>query len=74
MVTAKTTEEISADLGREVQELRSDLTALVATVKDLGVTHARATATEIEDLVAKRPISSVLVALCLGYFVAKLRR
>jgi ElaB/YqjD/DUF883 family membrane-anchored ribosome-binding protein len=102
MANAKTTEETSAELGREIKALRDDFTALMATVKEYGELQAaqaahsaretidrvgerirmtadearergEAMATEIEVMIARRPLTSVLIALGVGYLIGKLR-
>ncbi|MGV8840153.1 MAG: DUF883 family protein [Bauldia sp.] len=102
MATAKTAEEASAELNKELQALRDDLAALVGTVKDLAsrqaehaVESAKETvghvaerlkmtasearhrgeeaATEIEHMIANRPLTSVLIALGIGYVIGKIR-
>ncbi|MCC6735268.1 MAG: DUF883 family protein [Bauldia sp.] len=102
MATAKSTEEASAELNKELQALRDDLASLVGTVKDLAARQAEhamdsaketvghvterlrmtasearhrgeEAATEVEHMIASRPLTSVLIALGIGYVIGKLR-
>ncbi|MCW5713249.1 MAG: DUF883 family protein [Bauldia sp.] len=102
MATAKTAEEASAEISKELQALREDLAALVGTVKDLATTQAEhamdaaketvgnvterlkmtasearhrgeEVATELEEMIARRPLTSIMVALGIGYVIGKIR-
>ena len=102
MATAKTAEEASAEISKELQALRDDLAALVSTVKGLATTQAEhamdaaretvgnvterlrmsasearhrgeEAANEFEDMIARRPLTSIMIALGIGYVIGKIR-
>lgn len=102
MATAKSAEDASAEISKELQALRDDLAALVGTVKDIATHQAsqamdtaketvgnvaerlrmtasearhrgEEAATEVEEMIAKRPLTAVLIALGIGYVIGKLR-